>query len=261
MLPDIPGGALLLCAGLAVVLGLAGLVCFWRRHPGNSHPVKLVGLPRRSLCRKCRHGVVVVQELHETDRIASLAGNLTTGFHLRDFWGWGIVTTKTACLRPSPHTWHTVLMSGGNAAAAAVSKCDERKHLLVVVLEGVDYPEPLTIAETTCQIPVGTKVLVCGYQEVAPDRMVQYESEASIACRGSFCECLEWLAISLSFRRLDPDTRFLILDLGDGVASEGSPVILNEEVIGMISYVQGRYALVLVAEEIQLVLFECIAGG
>lgn len=258
MLPENPGGLLLLAVGLAIALGLAGLL--WRRRPDDSHPVKLVGLPRRCLCRRFRHRVVVVEELHETDRIADRAGNLKTGFYIRDFWGYGIVTTKAACLRPGPHTQHLVRMDG-RTAKAAVCKCDERKHLLVVGLEAGYYPEPLTIAETTCEIPLGTKVLVCGYRENSPDRMVQYEGEASIAMRGSYAECLAWSEIRLSFRRLDPDTRFLVLDLGDGVASEGSPVILNDEVIGMISYVQGRYALVVVTEEIQLALVECVSVG
>lgn len=249
---------MLLVAGLAIALALAGLLL--RRHSGDSHPVKLVGLPRRSLCRRFRHRVVVVEELHETDKIANRAGNLKTGFYIRDFWGYGIVTTKAAFLRPGPQTQLLVRMNG-RTAKAAVCKCDERKHLLVLGLEAGYYPEPLTIAETTCQIAVGTKVLVCGYWENSPDRMVQYESEATIAMRGSYAECLEWSAIRLSFRKLDPDTRFLVLGLGDGVASEGSPVVLNDEVIGMISYVQGRYALVVVAEEIQLALVECVSVG
>lgn len=254
MFPDIPGGSLGLLGGLVVLLALACLLCLTWRPFGNSHSVKLTGLPSRCRCRNFRKCVFSLQELHETDRIAGLPGFFKTAFFVRDFWGWGIVTSLAASLRPSPSTHYAVLRPGYRAASARIVKADSRKHLLLL---DADVPlEPLCIAESTAQIEPDMEVLVCGFEERANVRLVQYESRATVVMKGSLCECLQCMDLRLCFRQLDPDTRAMVLELGEGVATEGSPVIYGEEVIGMVSYVDGNLVLVVVAEELQLMLVE-----
>lgn len=251
MLPNFPGG-LALCA-LAAVLALAGGFT-WRgrrrRHKRFGRRIKTLGLPWYSACRRFCHSLAVVQERFQTDQIADLPGNLQTGFYCRGHWGDGFVTTLTASLKPCAQTRHAVLRPWCSPVSASPAKRQPERHLLL--LQAGCEAAPLTIAETTDQLEPGTKVFICGYRERAPDRMVQYENEATITMVGTLDDCRS--LVKLAHRRMDAGARFMVLALGGGCATEGSPVILDGEVIGMVSYVAGNNALVIAAEEIYLML-------